>query len=176
METRSSQSSHNFKNIALIAIWLLIGGILFSRYGHINLLFPIILLGWILVGVIVWRIARQRKIGNIVILLVLVLVLWLSLSLIYLGYASYRYDYALREFLMYVASGKESKLEFLPYADTCDWHVWRRDFTTDYQAKINDNFGIEMQWVVEFVNGSEYSIVMVPISLRRWEVCVSPHK
>jgi len=176
METRSSQSSHNFRNIALAAIWLLIGGILFFQYGHIILLFPIILLVWILGGVIVWRIARQRKIGNIIILLLLVLALCLPLSLIYLKYMNYQYDYALREFVLYVASEKESSLEFSPLSAKCAWDRWQDDFSTDYQARINDTFGVERQWIVRFGNSSEYFIVMIPISLGRWEVCVGPPK
>jgi len=176
METRSSQSSHNFKNIALIAIWLLIGGILFFRYGHINLLFPIILLGWILVGVIAWRIIKQRRIGNLITLLLLVLALWLPLSCVYLIYANYEYEYALREFVVYVASERDSRLEFFPPSDICAWYGWEDDFTTDYQARVNDTFGVEWQWIVRFSNGLEYSITMVPVSLKRWEVCVRPLK
>ena len=139
METRNSQLRSNFKNIALIAIWLLIGGILFSQYGHINLLFPIVLLGWILVGIITWQTVKQRRIGNILTFLLLVLVLWLPLSGIYLVYANYEYKYALREFVIYVASEKENRLEFFPASDICTWYEWEGDFTTVIEL-INDTF------------------------------------
>lgn len=174
MEMRNCQASHNLKDTILIVIWLSIGGILFFQYGHINLLFPIILLGWIFVGVISWRLVQRRKIGNIVTLLLWVCVLCLPLSLIYLKYTSYQYDYALQEFILDASSVKDSSLEFSPYTDACDWHIWEEAFTSDYQARANDDFGIEVQWIVDFGNGSEYSIMMTPVSLRKWEVCVQP--
>jgi len=176
METRDSQLSHNFKNVVLIAIWLLIGGILFSQCGHINFLFPIILFGWILVGVMAWRIIKQRSIGNLVTLLLLILALWLLLSCIYLVYTNYEYKHALREFVVYVANEREGRLEFFPPSDICAWYGWEDDFTTDYQARVNDTFGVEWQWIVKFRNGLEYTIRMVPVSLKRWEVCVWPPK
>ncbi len=169
----------NHLHIAFALIWLLLGGILWLKFGVLFLIgfpfyffFVAILTGWLLTGLLYYGVfISYWRLSRLLILIFGAIVLIPFATYFHIRFVSKSAEWAFRDFVASVEKGEVP--ERYKVSDPEGLKCFAEDVSSNYRLGSDFFFGV-YDWWIEFENGTEYYITTSysDESIFSWEVNV----
>ncbi|PKN91118.1 MAG: hypothetical protein CVU44_21105 [Chloroflexi bacterium HGW-Chloroflexi-6] len=150
-----------------LALWLVVGLSFFVAYGHHDLIFPVVIVIWLLIAFIFLCITLHWKGRTVLLVPILTIVFSIFSTYLYWGYRDWVAERTLDEFISAVAS--QNMPERFSISDDGLAQL-DKNISLEYSITGKDSFFGARDWWITFDNGAACYITMVPVSHSRWSV------